>query len=311
MGGPRGGRLCPFRSVRAAVLAACVLNGLAGCASLAPDGTARPEPSGPAAPVVSRRAPAEPTSATAVASAAGTHVVSAGETLYAIAFRHGLDYRELARLNGIASPYVIRPGQRLRLVGARQRETAPAPAPQAAETPARPAPRLEREVVAAPVPRPTPVDATSKPAGTQASSVQSKPPEASPEPAKAGGGAGIRWQWPTEGKPSRSPTALGQKGIEFLGSLGQPVRAAAAGEVVYAGNGLHGYGNLVIVKHDDVYISAYGNNQRLLVAEGSKVERGQPIAEMGAGGDGRASLHFEVRRHGRAVDPLQYLPPAP
>jgi murein DD-endopeptidase MepM/ murein hydrolase activator NlpD len=124
-------------------------------------------------------------------------------------------------------------------------------------------------------------------------------------PVQAGG-----WVWPTSGRTVRgfSPALGGNKGLDIAGQLGQPVRATAAGTVVYAGNGLRQYGNLVIVKHSPTYLSAYGYLQRIDVAEGSAVTQGQAIAVMGSPGDGGGLLHFEIRLHGTPVDPAGLLP---
>jgi lipoprotein NlpD len=119
----------------------------------------------------------------------------------------------------------------------------------------------------------------------------------------------VRWLWPTEGKlVNRFAAGSGRKGLDLGGKLGQPVKAAADGEVVYSGNGLIGYGNLIIIKHDDVFLSAYGHNKKLLVREGAKVKAGQAIGEMGQHPKSGSILHFEIRRHGKPVDPLLYLP---
>lgn len=200
---------------------------------------------------------------------AGTYVVQPGDTLYAIAWRHGLDPRLLASWNQLSDPDLIRVGQRLVLrpasVGAAGRPGANAPA------------------------RPQSVGRTL-------------PPPNEPPP---------MWQWPTEGPVvDRFGTPQGlTSGIGIGGRHGQPVRAAAPGRVVYAGSGLIGYGQLVIVKHNETYLSAYGYNSRLLVGQGEEVRRGQVIAEMGYGPAREPRLHFEIRRNGAPVDPLEFLRP--
>lgn len=226
------------------------------------------------------------------------HRVKAGDTLYGIAFRHRLDWRSLAAWNGIAEPFLIRPGQLLRLSppqGERPRVVA-------AEAAVRPPPAASR-----PASRPEPV---ATPA-TVATPAASEPPAA---PAVvAGGGAGFRagqWQWPTEGQVVArfAEGDRSRQGIAIAGSAGQAVRAAAAGTVVYSGAGLVGFGELIIIKHDDQWLSAYGHNRRRLVAEGASVQAGQQIAELGRTGTSRDMLHFEIRRSGRPVDPLPLLP---
>lgn len=190
-----------------------------------------------------------------------TYVVRSGDTLYSIAWRHGLDPDRLAAWNGLANPDLIRVGQRLRL--------RPAAATAASARPAR-----------SPVPTPTAPD---------------EPPPT--------------WQWPTRGAVVSTfgqPGALAS-GIGIAGVEGQPVNAAAGGRVVYAGSGLIGYGQLVIIRHNETYLSAYGHNRRLFVRQGDEVARGQTIAEMGLGPGQSPRLHFEIRRNGNPIDPLPQL----
>ena len=118
----------------------------------------------------------------------------------------------------------------------------------------------------------------------------------------------LSWRWPAKGKVQKARSALGSKGIEILGSRGSDVLAAANGKVVYSGDGLRGYGQLLIIKHNDVFLSAYAHNEKLLVKEGAAVRRGQRIALMGNSGTKRVMLHFEIRRNGKAVEPLNFLP---
>ena len=118
------------------------------------------------------------------------------------------------------------------------------------------------------------------------------------------------WNWPTQGKVIRTYSSKlgGNKGIDISGKIGQPVLAASAGKVVYSGNGLASYGNLIIVKHSDQFLSAYAHNKKLFVREGGEVKRGQKIAELGNTGTSEAKLHFEIRYKGKPVNPLDYLP---
>jgi lipoprotein NlpD len=199
------------------------------------------------------------------------HVVTKGETLYTIAWTHGVDYRELAAWNGLADPDRIYVGQRLR-IGA---PAARAPGPPAART----------------------VDTRSSPRSPER---PLPPPVTLPPPA---------WQWPTQGD---IVTKFGSRdgidsGISIAGRMGQPVVASASGRVVYAGTGLIGYGQLVIIKHNETYLSAYGHTEHVLVKQGDDVERGQRIADMGLGPQRQPLLHFEIRRNGVPVDPLQFL----
>ncbi|MDI9736482.1 peptidoglycan DD-metalloendopeptidase family protein [Stutzerimonas stutzeri] len=229
----------------------------------------------------------------------GQYIVRRGDTLWSIAFRFGWDWRELARVNGIQPPHVIYPGQKIRFDGGASRvvSAAPRPAPQPAPAPAPTSP----VVVATPVPRQPAIT-------TPASPPPAAPPASTPVTPVARSASG--WAWPANGTIIGSFSSNGSlnKGIDIAGELGQPVLAASDGTVVYAGSGLRGYGELVIIKHSDTYVSAYGHNRRLLVREGQQVKAGQSIAEMGSTGTDRVKLHFEIRRQGKPVDPLQYLP---
>lgn len=227
------------------------------------------------------------------------HTVRTGETLYSIAFRYGYDYREVAAWNRIGPPYRIYAGQRL-LVAPPPRGTAPvagSPTARSTPSPSTKAP-TQRTTAVPPATRPAP---TSPSANTAARAVENK--ASSPHQGS------VRWQWPTAGRVKHDYTnTASKKGINIAGVLGQSVYAAAAGDVVYSGSGLVGYGNLVIIKHDDVFLSAYGHNRRLLVKEGEKVKAGQIIAEMGETAKDGAMLHFEIRQEGKPVDPVRYLP---
>jgi lipoprotein NlpD len=256
-----------------------------------------------------RPAPARPP---IPAPAAGDYLVQRGDTLYGIAFRHGMDYRQLAAINGIAPPYTIYPGQRVRL-DARARPSTPAPPTEAPAT-AVVAPIVRDDPVAPPVPPPSAAaaDATAAAPPVQATPAPGPAPmAASPPPLPAG--APSRWRWPAEGAlvASFAPNDPTRQGLAIAGSAGQPVRAAADGVVVYSGSGLIGYGELIIVKHSDEWLSAYGHNRKRLVAEGQAVQAGEQIAEMGRSGASRDMLHFEIRRNGRPVDPQGLLPRRP
>jgi lipoprotein NlpD len=210
------------------------------------------------------------------------HIVQPGETLSAIAFNYGLDHRDLARWNRLDDPNFIRAGQRLRLT--------PQPsAPAIAATPSATAPRA-----AAPATAGRPAAPSANPRQTPA-----PPPPASPPP---------QWHWPTAGTvASRFGAGEGvSTGIGISGVQGQAIEAAADGSVVYAGSGLIGYGQLVIIRHNDTFLTAYGYNSRLLVEQGQAVARGQRIAEMGLGPARQPRLHFEIRRNGVPVDPMPF-----
>jgi lipoprotein NlpD len=228
------------------------------------------------------------------------YTVSPGDTLYSISWRHGYDHREVAAWNQIRPPYSIYPGQQLLLITPHQ--MAVKPASPVASAPTAP-PTTATRPGSAP-PRPTaPVPAVvSKPQGTPSPRSVEKPPVSHQQ-------RGIAWLWPTEGViVAGFEPASGKKGVDIRGQLGQGVVAAADGNVVYSGSGLIGYGNLLIIKHDDAYLSAYGHNRRLLVKEGAQVKQGEKIAEMGDSGKEGIILHFEIRRDGKPVNPLTYLP---
>lgn len=228
----------------------------------------------------------DPPAVTQPVATPDTHIVRRDETLYRIATRHGLDWRDVARRNGIGPPYLIYPGQRIRLSGA---DAAPAPRPAA---PARPA-----------------TSAPASPAPAQRAA-PSPAPAPAPAPVSAAAPGSAQWQWPADGPVIRafSNSAMTRRGIAIAGERGDEVRAAAAGEVVYAGGGLVGYGRLIIIKHDAQFISAYGHNEELLVREGQSVRAGERIARLGDSGAERPMLHFEIRRDGAPVDPTRYLP---
>lgn len=215
------------------------------------------------------------------------HVVRVGDTLFSIAFRYGMDHRELARLNGIAPPWTIRPGQRIKLAGTRPRGLPAGDRGAAPPAPAEPVPARSEGV---------------GPEGPERRSRERPPNRAAPAPR--------RWRWPVEGQLVRgfSTGAVPSKGIDIRARPGAPVRAAAAGRVVYAGTGLRGYGLLVIVRHDERYLSAYAHNRRALVAEGAAVAAGAVIAELEGPDDAPGVCHFEVRVDGEPVDPLTLLP---
>jgi|TARA_B100001121_G_scaffold275291_2_gene263705 lipoprotein NlpD len=226
----------------------------------------------------------------------GRHVVKPGETLYSIAWRYGRDYRELGSANGIGPPWTIRVGQVLRLdrrgtvTSARDNGSQP-------------------KVAAAPTTRPR------APVQTPKSAPRPKVTRAAgrdqPLPDRNQTVAGINWRWPHGGTVIAGYSTSGKvnKGIDIAGQAGDAVRAAASGNVVYAGNGLLGYGNLIIVNHNEHYLSAYAHNRKILVQEGEDVTAGQVIAELGSSGAERPMLHFEIRKNGNPVDPLHYLPP--
>ena len=227
----------------------------------------------------------------------GYYTVRPGDTLIRISLDSGQNWRDIARWNNIDNPNVIEVGQVLRVIpplGAAPEVTAAKPA-----TPASAPPAVAAAAPAASAPRP----AASAPV------VSSAPPvSATPVPA---GDDDLPWAWPT----GSAGTVLAgfdeqrNKGLDIGGRPGDPVLASADGRVVYAGAGLRGYGNLVILKHNNTFLSAYAHNQALLVKEDQTVRKGQKIAEMGSSDSDRVKLHFEIRRQGKPVDPAKYLPP--
>ena len=231
-----------------------------------------------------------------------THTVRKGDTLYAIAWEHDLDYRSLAAWNRLESPFVIYPGQVLELRGP-PLETAGGDAGATLST---------ASVSTAPLPEPKAIvqreiEVTAE--GDSAPSPPSPDPGSQVAAAHFDGDAPVKtWHWPTKGKVIGSFGKSGDKGIHLSGAYEQPVVAAADGRVVYSGTGLVGYGQLIVLKHNKHFFSAYAHNSRILVKEGEVVTGGQHIALMGSSGSDRVKLHFEIRRNGKPVDPLTYLP---
>ena len=225
--------------------------------------------------------------------------VQQGDTLYSIAFRYGMDFRKVAAANDIPLPYTIYPGQ---VIAMRE---APIPAVQparpAAVTPSAPSvtpvtPATSSTPASPPVNKPAPVPSTRAAAAPAASA------------ATFTGATVTGWRWPTQGRVTRGYSDSVHKGIDIDGKRGDPIYAVAAGKVVYAGSGIVGFGELLIVKHNDVYLSAYGHNDELLVREGDLVGAGQKIAQKGSSGTDVVKLHFEIRKAGKPVDPQRLLP---
>lgn len=223
--------------------------------------------------------------------------VHKGDTLYSVAWSVSMDFRDLARINHLQAPYTLHPGQRLRMYG-RTPHTYAAVNNNVTRRSAtrtawfgRPTNRFNNS--------PTQKRAHYVPAEKTSTTTAVT---ASITPIKS-------WNWPTKGKVVRgySPSVTGNKGLDITGNYGQAVVAVAPGKVVYRGSGMRGYGNLIIIKHNDNYLSAYGHNKQLLVSEGAVVKGGQKIAEMGKADTGQVLLHFEIRYHGKPVNPLNYL----
>lgn len=333
-------------SLGLASLTLCVAIGLAGCAASRP------------APVIER-------GNNHIDPRAETYTVKRYDTLYSIALEHGMDWQELAALNGITNPGALAAGQVLRVkpqggqqqattyattdgtvqvspvvvpsagievrpldgtaVSAAPTTSAGTTAPGAAVEGMKTGPKAlklpyseqnlavaqrsaeTQSAVTTPSPAPatpTPTAAATPPAAEAAPSAT----PATPATTAVASVGGINWSWPTSGTVTAKYSDGGSKGVQIGGRLGEPILASANGKVTYVGDGVRGYGNLVIVKHNDEYLSVYAHNRRILVQSGQSVSKGQKIAEMGNGDGNKPLLHFEIRRFGKPVDPLQFLP---
>jgi lipoprotein NlpD len=261
-------------------------------------------------------APVEEQSASSIMrllSSDGSYYVRTGDTLYSIAFNFDVDAREVARWNDISSPYVIYPGQKLRLSGPPsssrdegdspgvQISTVKTPGQATTRTQSSPAQTSAQRQSQEPVPvksSPAPkASSTSKTTVTKQANVST-----STDPKS--------WKWPADGRVIRGYVAgdPARNGVDIAGKEGQAISASSGGQVVYSGNGLIGYGELIIIKHSERMLSAYAHNKIRLVNEGEQVSSGQKIAEMGRNSAGDQILHFEIRARGKPVNPLNYLP---
>ncbi|WP_427911820.1 peptidoglycan DD-metalloendopeptidase family protein [Ramlibacter sp. MMS24-I3-19] len=268
---------------------------LAGCASKhrAP-APVEDRSSGVRAPVVASGEPVKNLPGAENAGKPGYYTVRQGDTLIRIALEQGQNWRDIVRWNALDNPNVIETGQVLRVAPPAEavvaRPIAPAVITASAATPAVGTASAASAVASAP-----------RPAASAAVAAPSVP-AATPED-------DIAWGWPAPGNSSVLATfdEVKNKGLDIAGKAGDPVLAAADGRVVYAGAGLRGYGNLLILKHNNIYLTAYAHNQTLLVKEDQTVRKGQKIAEMGASDADRVKLHFEIRRQGKPVDPARFL----
>jgi len=214
------------------------------------------------------------------APASGSHTVQKGETLFSIATRYDVTVADLAAWNELPAPYTLKPGQTLNMSAPTERvvkqerkreEQKPAPKKEAAATP------------------------TAAPTAATPSTIKTTAASVGP------------WAWPTDGNLLARSSGSASKGIDIAGKPGQSIVAAAPGTVVYQGSGLRGYGQLIIIKHDTEFLSAYAHCDKIVVSEGNVIKRGQKIAEMGSTGTDRVKLHFEIRHRGTPVDPLDFL----
>jgi lipoprotein NlpD len=327
----------------AALAAGCVSNRPAPVVErTVPGRQSAPVAASPIPPSASRPAPAR-----SAESRPDSYTVKPGDTLYSIALEHGLDYRELALWNGLDNPGALRIGMQLRLsapagtagapggvvaaplktpggsVEARPLGSGPSPAPSAAPPAAAAAagtvltePKGVRvpysEQALAQVGRPEPAaparTETPRPETPKAAEARSETKADAGDAAR--GPEDIDWSWPVKGKVIGTFNDASSKGIAIAGKLGQPVLASAPGRVIFSGTGIRGFGKLIVIKHNNTYLSVYAHNSELNVKEGQSVAKGQKIAEMGNTDAEQVKLHFEIRRFGKPVDPVKLLPPA-
>ena len=261
-----------------------------------------------------------------------SHIVKKGDTLFGIGLEYGVDYKEIAAANNITAPYPIKIGQ---IIDLKSFKTKLASAPQAnkgeddgvvvtpiitepvvvGEKPIateKPIASVVTPVLSEPkaIREPYSLEAlnrTSAKPTTSAKPGETKPTEAKPADNNVTGDEAITWAWPTQGKVIASFNEATNKGIDIGGEMGQAIKAASAGKVIYSGSDLRGYGKLVIVKHNKTYLSVYAHNSKIVVKEGQNIVAGQKIAEMGNTDSNSVKLHFEIRRLGKSVDPAKYL----
>lgn len=255
----------------------------------------------------------------------GEYQVKRGETLFRIAREHGLDHRELAALNNITDPTTLREGQILRLRPAGSAQSLPVDSGVAVVSPIGVGAAVESRPLSGAVPAPaTASNLVREPRGgkepysdeaharlnsstVKAIAAVNTPPVPADKAATAMV-EGVLWAWPTTASIQRGYNVGGNKGLDFAGKQGDPVLAAADGRVLYVGEALAGYGKLVIVKHGNDHLSVYAHNHRILVKESQSVKLGEKIAEMGRTGTDSVKLHFEIRKQGKPVDPMPFLP---
>lgn len=227
----------------------------------------------------------------------GYHIVKPGETLIRIGLENGQNWRDLVKWNNLEKPNQIEVGQVLRVVP-------PGVDAASVSTHGVSSPKLEtRPLDARPTVGATPASVASTPGVAAAA-----PASPSSQPALRDGDEEVIWTWPASGKVLAGFDEARNKGLTIGGQAGDPVLAAADGRIVYAGSGLRGYGNLVIIKHNATYLTAYAHNRTLLVKEDEAVRRGQKIAEMGSSDADQVNLHFEIRKQGKPMDPARLLP---
>lgn len=292
---PFASQTAPRRSRAATLLLGCALAAAllaVGCSSRsltnAPvenRGTALSHPSG-----TGMDAAAKPLPGAENAGKPGYYMVKPGDTIIRIGLENGQNWRDVARWNSLENPNLIEVGQVLRVI------------PPVAETQVVTRPVTSGSVVAAGV---APAKAAAS-APVAAASAPTAP--VAPAASSGNGDEDVNWIWPASGTLVAGFDEAKNKGLDISGKAGDPVLASADGRVVYSGAGLRGYGNLIILKHNNTFLTAYAHNQTLLVKEDQSVKKGQKIAEMGNSDADRVKLHFEIRRQGKPVDPAKYLP---
>jgi lipoprotein NlpD len=274
---------------------------LAGCATRTHQAPVEDRGSAAAS---SESAAAKPLPGTENAGKPGYYTVKQGDTLIRISLESGQNWRDLVKWNNLDNPNLIEVGQVLRVVPPGATASATADASAVSTKPVATSKVEARSLDSKPLPAATPAStATSAPVAASSAAAP-----AAAGPAAKDGDDDINWAWPATGSVVGAFDDVRHKGISVGGKAGDPVLAAADGRVVYAGSGLRGYGNLIIIKHNATYLSAYAHNQTLLVKEDQAVRRGQKIAEMGSTEADRVELHFEIRRQGRPIDPVKMLP---
>jgi lipoprotein NlpD len=287
-------------------VAVVLMVALSGCASNKTRAPVEDRVAAPAPVVPGNAVGAAPEAALPGAENAGKpgyYTVKPGDKLIRIALDNGQNWRDLVKWNKLDNPNVIEVGQVLRVVP-------PGADPAAAVTRPVAAARVESKPLERPATAPVPTSASPSAPSVAASPVAAAaPPSAPAAPVVREGDDDVNWMWPASGAVVVQFDDVRSKGLAIAGKAGDPVFAAADGRVVYAGSGLRGYGNLLIVKHNNTYLTAYAHNQTLLVKEDQAVRRGQRIAEMGSTDAERVQLHFEIRRLGKPIDPAKLLPP--
>ena len=284
-----------------ALLAACAGSGGRVAPAPVEDRTSRSLGAAASATAPSRVAPDKPMPGAENAGKPGYYTVKPGDTLIRVGLDHGQNWRDIARWSGLDNPNVIEVGQVLRVIppgasvateGVVVRPVSQTQIAQASAAPPQPAP-----------PKPAAATAPATPPASPSNSQAASAPAADATADDA-----LAFVWPAQGSLLATFDEAKNKGFDIAGKAGDPIVAAADGRVVYAGSGLRGYGNLIILKHNNIFLTAYAHNQSLLVKEDQNVKRGQKIAEMGNTDTDQVKLHFEIRRQGKPVDPAKFLP---